>query len=253
MIMKGRVASVLVGAVSIAALGGCTPASMAGFDTLTDRPDLERVDVTGVPGWQDGSFRVESTIGRVRRRRDSEAVGWGPDIIGSPADNVRIGAVARFGTVEFSVNRADLGGALEGRCRYIRSEARGRPFGVDAAMPLDPLRLGCAFRIDGHDAGTLDMLAAPPSGMAEPRLGRITMNGVTLFIESAHRLDGLSAVMADAAGYVIFTPDRRPAGAVEMSGAQSRRMLLPRQASTRMAAAAALLTLALFPDPGNVD
>ncbi|SEM89358.1 hypothetical protein SAMN05192583_1431 [Sphingomonas gellani] len=251
--MKGHIAALSAGVAAMLALGGCTPVRIAGFDSLAAQGELDRIDVTHVPGWRDGTFRVGAATGHLRRRESSDAIGWGPDIIGPAADAVRIGSVARFGTVEFAIDRLDPVGRLEGRCRYFRSEARGQAFGVDAAAPLDPLQLGCAYRIDGRDAGSLVMRATSARDMADPRTGTVTIDGLTLDIESTHRLGGVGFRVPDAIGYVLLTNGGETAGAVEMTGAQDRRMLLSRQPALRAAATAALLTLALFPDPGNVD
>lgn len=58
-------------------LGGCTLATMEGFDTIA--PQGERIGLTGIPGWQDGSFRLGNAQGHVRRRALGATREWGED------------------------------------------------------------------------------------------------------------------------------------------------------------------------------
>ncbi len=237
------------------AVGGCTTARMAGFDALASRSDLDSVEVTGIPGWRAGRFHVGAAVGTVRRVAQTDAIGWGPDAIGSAFDNVRIGLAAKYGTIEFALNRPDLGGDLEGRCRYARTEIRDRAFGLDLAAPQQPLRLSCAYRIDGRDAGMLDMVAVAPrtASNVEPRIGIVRVNGTELGIHSAHGVEGVPFYMSEQIGYVLDTSEGGPTvAAVELTGGSGRRMLLPQSLRQRVPAAVALLTLALFWDPGNV-
>ena len=238
----------------MSALGGCVPARMAGFDTLRARGDLDPIEVTGVAGWSDGSFRLGDDAGSVRRLAQADAIGWGPDAVGSAFDAVRVGLAARYGTMEFALSRADLGGRLEGRCRHARTEVRHHVVGVEVTDPGRPLRLRCAYRIDGRGAGSLDLVAtASPSGsMAEPRIGVVRVDGRELAIRSRHAIRGTSLAAAEPIGYVLDTSDGVPVAAVEISGATRRRLLLPRSSPDRVPAVAALLTLALFRDPGDV-
>jgi len=227
---------------------------MDGFDALSAGTAMERADVTGVPAWQDGAFRFGGAAGTVRRRAEADAVGWGPPSIGSEVDAVRVGEAARFGTMSFRVVGAGDAGVLEGRCRYARTEARGRlAGGIDAAAPLMPLRLSCAYRLDGRDAGGLEVGAAPGPGAADTRTGRVTLNGATLGLESSHGVAGTPLGSGAPVGYVARAADGRVAAAVELTAGVDRRVLLPRDGAERQAAAAAMVTLALFRDPGDVD
>jgi hypothetical protein len=236
-------------------LAACAPLRMSGFDALSARTDLEAVAMTGIPGWSSGSFRVGDDGGTVRRIAQADAIGWGPVNDGGTAfGNVQVGEAARFGTMEFALARPEPAGMLQGRCSYVRSETRGHVFGVDLAATDQPLQLRCAYRIGGRDAGSLDLVAEPTDAntMAEARVGTVQLNGRALRIASRHRADGVAFDVAAPAGYVLERAGGEIVAAVETNGAAERRLLLPRSGADRDAALAALVTLALFWDPGDV-
>lgn len=226
----------------ILALGGCTLSRMEGFDAIAT--DAERLDVTGIPGWQSGDFRLGTAIGHVRREADGDERGW---------SGGRHGLVdlERSGRLRFTIAGAEVGGALEGDCLYERREQQDRRGSVTVSAPTRPLTLACSYRFDGAPAGVLD-LAAAPAGV-EARVGRLRIGGVDLRLVSTHRMVGLS-VPADAPiGYRIEDADGATIGAVETNGIGTRRLALPRESGQRRAALAAGLTLALFWDPGDTD
>lgn len=238
----------------LALLAGCTTASMAGFNALAVRADTEIVDITGVPAWQNGGFTVGAARGVVRRVARSDAMGWGYDRIASRFDTVEFGVAARYGRFSFAIERADLGGLVEGRCGYSREEVRDRIDDIRLAAPLTPLRLDCDYRIAGRDVGMLELDATDGDGgsMAERRTGRITLNGTALRLRSAHGVEGVQAVLGEPTGYVMTSAQNRAVGAVELTSGQSRRVLVPRTPDERAAVLVAAITLGLFWDPGDV-
>lgn len=230
-------------------LGGCTLATMDGFDTIA--PQGERLDLTGIPGWQDGSFRLGTAIGHVRRRARGATREWDTD----PWGEVTQAVVARTGTLAFDLAGAEVGGRIEGRCRHGRIEGQQRSGALSVSTPLRPLRLACAYRLDGHDAGGMDLAAIDPvrPSNAEPRLGDVTLDNMTLAIDSRHRMTGGQAVLDSPIGYVLTAADGKVVGAIETNGTGTRRLVAPRDAATRRAALAAMVTLGLFWDPGDID
>ncbi|KQM66821.1 hypothetical protein ASE65_01710 [Sphingomonas sp. Leaf16] len=230
-------------------LGGCTVATMDGFDAIA--PAGERVDMTGIPGWQDGAFRLGGAQGHVRRRAVGATREWNDD----PWVQVTKAVVERTGTLSFDLSGTDAGGRIEGRCRYGRVEGRQHIGPLSISEPVRPLRLACAYRIDGQDAGGMDLSGILPTGPtpAEPRLGVIDVQGTELTVTSRHAMTGSRQPLAAPIGYVLSDRDGRVVGAIETNGLGTRRLVLPRSAAERHAAIAAMVTLALFWDPGDTD
>lgn len=235
-------------------LAGCTTATMEGFSEIAAQDGVERIDISAVPAWMNGSFRVGDSKGNVRRIASSDAIGWGPDSVGSNFDLVRDGYAARFGQMTFEISRADLGGRAEARCAYSREEQRTSIDRVTLARPIEPLRVTCRYRIDDHEAGTLSLLSHPDTraSYADGRKGEITIFGTSLALRTQHGLAETDSAISDPSGYVMIDGDGQTVGALELTGGVSRRAILPNNAAQRKAAVLAAITLALFWDPGDV-
>lgn len=235
-------------------LSGCVTAQLAGFDQASLGAGAERIDVTDVSGWSSGTFRLGDARGVVRHVDRRNAVGWGRPVIGGAFDAVRVGQAVRYGTLAFEISRADLGGALSARCRYAREEHRDTLGVLDIATEAMPLRLACVFRRDGRDAGVLDLSAVRSTtrDLAEHRRGTVTLGSQHLFIRSLHEVADTSLPSATPVGYRIDAGDDRPVALVELTAGTSRRVIVSRDPSRRAATLAAVLTLALFRDPGDV-
>ncbi|SEL62893.1 hypothetical protein SAMN05216382_2334 [Sphingomonas palmae] len=235
-------------------LSGCATARVAGFDQAPIGLDSERIDVTGLSGWSSGRFRLGDTQGHVRRDDRRDAIGWGSAAVGDAFDAVRVGQAVRYGTMVFELMRADLGGTLAARCRYAREESRETLGVVDVASESSPLRLACAFRLNGRDAGALMLNAVPTDArdLAERRSGSVTLGDEHLSIRSLHEIAGVRGLCATPAGYRIDAGDGTPVSLIELTAGSNRRVLVARDPARRAAALAAVLTLALFRDPGDV-
>ncbi len=235
-------------------LAGCATATMEGFEKIAAQDGVERVDISAVPAWMNGSFRVGDSQGSVRRIALSDAIGWGPDGIGSNFDLVQDGYAARYGRMAFEISRADLGGRAEARCTYSREEERAAVGRVTLARPLEPLRVTCRYRIDGREAGTLHLSAHPDgrASYADGRKGEITIFGTSLALQTRHGIAEADVTNADATGYVMLGNYGQTVGAMELTGGTSRRAILPNDKAQRKAAVLAAVTLALFWDPGDV-
>ncbi len=230
-------------------LGGCTPVRMAGFDTIAATGD--RIDLTGIPGWQDGRFRLGGSEGHVRRRALGATREWRDD----PWGEVSQAVVEHTSTLAFDIAGAEAGGRIEGRCRYGRVEAQDRIGPLGISETIRPLRLACAYRVDGRDAGGMDLATVmpPAATIAEPRIGTVELDGIRLSVASGHRGEGLRLPLEGAIGYVVTRADGTPVGAIETNGVGPRRLVVPRAPGDRRAALAAIVTLALFWDPGDMD
>ncbi len=240
-------------AMALLATSGCTIARLQGFDALAGDPGMEALPINGLPWSDEGDFRLGAATGHVAWQSGSAAQGWGPDGDAAP-EQVRVGQVARFGLIAFSLDGGAVPGRLEGRCRYGRTEERTRLFGLDVATAGQPLRLQCAYRLDGREAGVLTLAARPlADGIAEPRIGMIRFDGYDLAVRSDHGVEGVRGQTGSPMGYRLTTADGRLAGLVETNGLRGRRLLLTRDPALRPAAIAAALSLALFRDPGDTD
>lgn len=235
-------------------LAGCTAATMEGFSEIAAQDGVEQIDISKVPAWMNGSFRVGDSKGEVRRVTSSDAIGWGPDGIGSDFDLVRDGYAARFGRMAFEISRADLGGLVEARCTYSREEERIAIDRVTLSRPLEPLRVTCRYRIDGLEAGTLSLMADHDTraSYADGRKGKITILGTSLALQTQHGLAETDVTVADPSGYVMIDDYGQTIGALELTGGGTRRAILPNNAAQHKAALLAAITLALFWDPGDV-
>ena len=235
-------------------LAGCTAATMEGFSEIAAQDSVERINISAVPAWMNGSFRVGDSKGYVRRIASSDAIGWGPDGIGSNFDLVKDGYAARFGKIAFEISRTDLGGLAEARCAYSREEERIAIDRVTLARPLEPLRVMCRYRIDGSDVGMLSLVADTDTraSYADGRKGMISILGTNLALQSLHGIAETDVAVADPSGYVMIDGDGRKVGAVELTGGGSRRAIVPNNVEQRKAAVLAAITLALFWDPGDV-
>ncbi len=238
------------GIVMMAALllGGCTMSRMEGFDAIAPAQG-ERLDLSGIPLWQDGKFRLGLSQGHVRRRDIGATREWSDD----PWGEVSQAVVARTGTIAFDLSGPEVGGRLEGRCRYGRVEGQMRTGPLELGETLRPLRLACAYRLDGRDAGGMDLGALLPvaATTAEPRLGSVEVDGTELTLRSSHRIEGVRWATGTPIGYVVERGDGHAVGAIETNGIGSRRLIVPQSPAERRAALAAMVTLGLFWDPGD--
>lgn len=148
----------------------------------------------------------------------------------------------------FEISRADLGGVAEARCAYSREEERLTIVRITLSRPLEPLRVTCRYRIDGHEAGTLSLVADPDTraSYADGRKGEITILGTRLALQTRHRLAETNVTVSDPSGYVMIDGDGQTVGALELTGGGSRRAIVPNNAAQRKAAILAAVTLALF-------
>lgn len=232
-------------------LGGCTVATMQDFDRIAATTAGDRFNLTNIPGWQDGSFRMGSSRGHVRRRARGAINEWSDD----PWNEVTRSVIERTGTLTFDLAGVEAGGRIEGRCRYDRAGGETRLDGLSIARTVRPLRFACSYRFEGRDVGGMDLTAieAPRRALTEPRLGTVRVNGAELTILSSHAMTAAIGASDTPIGYIFTRADNTVAGAIEINGVDSRRLIVPRAPDERRAALAAMVTLALFWDPGDTD
>jgi len=237
--------------MTAATVAGCTPVTMAGFDDVA--PEAERLAMTGVPAFMNGDFRMGASRGHVARRastateeRGSLTPDWVPNQI----------AERGSGRLSFDLSGPEVGGRLEGECRYDRLDA-GLKLGDDrvtqtVTAAVRPLLLACAYRLDGRDVGGMELRGAPP-GAPTPlveRAGEVRVDGVALAVRSDHAMTGVAGPSTTPVGYLV-EEGGRPVAALETVGSGTRRLMLPADPARRRAALAALVTLGLFWDPDD--
>ncbi|WP_156818686.1 hypothetical protein [Sphingomonas sp. Mn802worker] len=98
------------------------------------------------------------------------------------------------------------------------------------------------------------MRAVPTAAraLAERRSGTVSLGHNRLSIRSLHGIAGATALSGALAGYQIDTADGTQASLIELTAGGSCRVVVTRDPARRAAALAAVLTLALFGDSGDI-
>lgn len=223
---------------------------------------VERIDMTSVPTWQSGDFRLgnDGTVGHVRRRARGASYG-APALDPTERDRDGFAEIERTGSLRFTLNGPSAngpsagGGALTGECNFDRLEQRLTLGSLTLADPAVPLALDCRYWRGGAEVGTLRLEGVVRSrGVVQrtARVGQVTAAGSTLTIRSLHKLGRLGIKSETPVGYA-FSSAGRDVGAVDITAASKRRLALPRDPVQRDAALAAGVTLGLLWDPGDTD
>lgn len=232
-----------------AGLGGCTPTRMAGFDAVAAQSD--RIDVT-IPAWRSGDFRLGTagTRGHVRRNSAGRTTGQSPRFAD---EDYALDRIARYGSMDFTVDGPEVRGALVATCRYGRAELRESSGPFASSDPVEPLRYRCRFTRDGRAVGDLEIDAARKVDQAfvAARVGVIRFDGTELGIRSIHDIADVGVPLESPPGY-LFDAVGGTVGAVEIAGGTAH-LAVPRAGPGRDAAVVAGLALALFWDPGDTD
>jgi hypothetical protein len=219
--------------LACAALSGCAPARIALPSDVT--ANMEKLELTGMGGWQDGHFRLGASEGRFSRRATTTA------ILNTFVRNA--------GSGSFEISGPELGGSAGGRCGFEEHEIDA---GV-AVLPNGRLTYRCAFYRDGRPIPGGMFLTEVPHGSGLlagiTRAGDVQVGGVKLDIRPIHRLAGTSVPAGTPLGY-SFDVAGRQVGAVDLNGL-NKTIYAPRQPGPeRDAVLMAALALSVFWDPG---
>ena len=235
-------------------LASCVPATMAGFSEIAAQPGAEQVDIRAIPFWKDGNFRVGNSQGSVRRVARDLAIGRGWEFLTLIPDVPGFMQGENTGRMTFTIAHPDLGGRAEARWVYSRGDARLGLGNVRLATATEPLAFNCRYQIDGRDAGAIRLYANPEDGasLTDGRTGEIVIDGTKLELETQHGIAEINAGAYGTTGYVMVDGESQAVGALELTGGNSQRAVLPNDPAKRRAALLAAITLALFWDPGDV-
>jgi hypothetical protein len=219
--------------LACAALSGCAPARIALPSDVT--ANMEKLELTGMGGWQDGHFRLGASEGRFSRRATTTA------ILNTFVRNA--------GSGSFEISGPELGGSAGGRCGF---EEREIDAGV-AVLPNDRLTYRCVFHRDGRPVQGGLMLAEVPHGSGllagHTRVGELRLDQFVVNIRPIHHMRGGSLPNGTPLGY-SFDVAGRQVGAVDLNG-RNKTIYAPRQPGPeRDAVLMAALALSVFWDPG---
>jgi hypothetical protein len=216
------------------AIAGCSSAQTAmPSDVLAS---TERLDLTGMGGWQDGRFQLGSSEGRFSRR----------------ATQTRLfdTFVRDAGRGSFEVTGPEFGGAASGHCGF---EQREIDAGV-AVLPNGRLTYRCRFERAGESLNGGLLLAEVPHGSGafagRTRAGEIQLGDLRVGIRPVHHFQGGSMPTGTPFGYA-FDVGGRQIGAVDLNGAK-KTIYAPRASGPeRDAVLMASLALSVLWDPGQ--
>ncbi len=213
---------------------------MRGFEDLAARS--EQLDLTGLSGWQKGSFRLGDAGIEGRYRIVSQQAG-------------AFGGSMHFGGSSFSLAGPALAGSYTGQCNVekvsIADWARIGRLELTASITVSPVSYRCRFERDGQAIGLLDLVEVPARGISikEERAGTAMLGGRQLDVRSVHNIGRSSLPAAMPIGYMIEEKGA-PVAAIDLNGSR-KRLLLPNDADLREATMLANIALALFWDPAD--
>ncbi len=231
----GKIGMIVAPAMLALALAGCVrDAHIALPSELATSSD--RIEVTGIGGFERGAFQLGASEGSFRRSAGQEAF-----------DD---GYVSNAGRASFTVDGPELGGQLSADCGFHQAE-------VDAGLvvlPAERFSFHCGFR-SGTDApkGELILRAVPRSpgrllsGIS--RAGELTFGGRRIGIRAIHDMEGGKLPSGTPLGY-MFETNGKQIGAVDLNGT-NKTVYAPRSGPEREAVLAASLALSILWDPGE--
>lgn len=195
----------------------------------------ERIELTGMGGWERGQFRLGASEGRFTRR----------------AAQLRVDDfyIENVGGGSFEATGPELGGRLSARCGFHEEE-------FDSGIVVTPgarLAYGCEFERDGAPVpGGLLLAEVPASRGAlagRTRAGELHIGDVRIGIQAIHDMESGRLPSGTPLGYA-FDVGGRQIGAVDLNG-PDKTIFAPRAAGPeREAVLTASLALSIFWDPG---
>lgn len=218
--------------LAAAPLMGCTEARIAVPSDVA--ATAERLELTGMGGWQDGRFRLGGSEGRFSRRATQTKF----------FDTF----VHNRGGGSFEIAGPELGGVAGGRCGFDERE-------IDAGLAVVPngrLTYTCEFQRDGRRLPGGLMLAEVPRGSGmlagRTRAGELRLGGLVVGIRPIHHAEGGGLPTGTPLGYA-FEVGNRQIGAIDLNGT-NKTIYAPRQPGPeRDAVLMASLALSVFWDP----
>ena len=197
----------------------------------------ERIELTGMGGWERGEFRLGASSSGTFTRRSLQT---------RLADFY----VQNIGGGSFDVAGPELGARLSGRCGFHEEE-------FDTGVVVAPgarLAYGCEFARDRVPLrGGLLLKEVPTSRSllaGRTRAGELQVGELTLGVRAIHQLEGGSLPSGSPLGYA-FHLDGRQIGAVDLNGPNKTIYAPATPGPEREAVLLASLALSVFWDPGE--
>ena len=217
-----------------AALTGCTEAHIAMPSDVA--ANTERLELTGMGGWQEGRFRLGHSEGRFSRRATQTTL----------FDTF----VRNAGGGTFEIIGPEVDGGLVGRCGFDEREVNLRI----VVVPDGRLTYTCRFDRNGRQVDGGLFLAEVPNGSGllagRTRAGELQMGQLTVGIRPVHHAQGGGLPAGMPLGYA-FDIAGRQIGAVDLNGT-NKTIYAPRAPGPeRDAVLMASLALSVFWDPGE--
>lgn len=220
-------------ALAALAVSGCM--SDAQLALPSDIPaNAERLELTGMGGWQDGRFKLGASEGKFSRRAATTTV----------FDKF----VRNSGRGDFEIAGPELGGITTGRCSFEEREFNA---GV-AVVPNGRLTYRCEFSRDSRKIDGELLLAEVPRGSGllagRSRAGEVRLGATRVGIRAIHHAQGGGLPAGTPLGYA-FDVDGRQIGAVDLNGGKKTILVPVEPGPVRDAVLMASLSLSVFWDP----
>jgi len=223
----------LAAALAATALTGCVREARIAMPSDV-QARTERIELTGMGGWERGDFRLGASQGRFTRRSLEADDGFFVDHVG---------------TGSFEIAGSELGGHVSATCGFHEQQV---DMGVVVATNAR-LAYGCEFERDRvRIPGGLLLAEVPASRglLAAPtRAGELEIGDLRIGIRAIHDMEGGGLPSGSPLGYA-FDIDGRQIGAVDLNGTD-KTIYAPRTPGPeREAVLMASLALSVFWDPG---
>jgi len=228
------VRELMIAALAATALTGCVREARIAMPADV-QARTERIELTGMGGWERGGFRLGASEGRFTRRS---------------LQTSRDGFLFHnLGGGSFDIAGPELGGEVSATCGFHESEFDAGAVTVSG----DRLAYGCEFERDRVRVPGGLLLAEVPTSRSvlagRTRTGELQVGDVRLGIRAIHDTPGGRIPSGTPLGYA-FDIDGRQVGAVDLNGTD-KTIYAPRAAGPeREAVLMASLALSIFWDPG---
>jgi hypothetical protein len=232
--MRGIWGASLLGLAALTATGCVREARIAMPSHVV--AETERLELTGLGGWERGNFRLGATEGRFSRHA-----------LQRRADPV---LVENVGGGRFEASGPELGAQLSGTCGFHESELDTGILTVAGQR----LAYGCEFVRDGRPLEGGLLLAEAPRGRGllagRTRVGELQIGDTVIGIRAIHDMEGGALPTGTPLGYA-FDVGRKQIGAIDLNG-PNKTIYAPREpGAERDAVLIASLALSIFWDPGE--
>ena len=223
-----------IAALGVLLLGGCVKEARIAMPSDLSA-STQRIELTGMGGWERGDFQLGASPGRFVRAAYQESDDGGF-------------TVRDVGGGSFEVIGPDVDGALAANCTFQRAQRDMVAF----TLTNDPFAYRCRFSRDRQpiDAGLiLEAIPRSPGKLLSgvTRAGEVHIDGAVVTIHAIHDMEGGRIPSGTPLGY-MFDVEGRRIGAVDLNGG-TKTIFAPPAGPERQAVLAASLALSILWDP----